>query len=249
MAATNGSDNIAILLEKKSQRQRVLEQILELLDRAEEKLRYDKKSWRKWNRILTRLEDSFVEAKRGVAECDALIDVERWRAKKAVDKPDESRVLAQAEPEPSAVESDPEKRAAYKIAQAPIEKLPSISLQDAAFARAYTARRAFGAHDREFRKRLSTRLELASQLPRLPQVRPDQGERRNQNMLREAIVKVQKGKIENMRDEEIDLVVGCYKVLSGRLVSDANKTRLLEIISGMIETLKAERSRRHLESR
>ena len=52
-----------------------------------------------------------------------------------------------------------------------------------------------------------------------------------------------------MSDEEIDLVVGCYRILSGKLISDVENTRLLEIISGVIEVLKAERSRRRLSSR
>jgi len=249
MAATDGFDNIASLAERRSRRQQVLDQTLELIDRAEDKYRDDKQNRRKWNRILIRLEDSLVEAKKAVDECDTLLQIEQRRTDEPIEKPAEPHVSEQVEPEPSVAESDPEKRAAYEIADAPIEKLSSISLQDVAFARAYTARRAFAAHDKQFRKRLSARIELASQLPGVQRGAKDQGERRRQSVLREAIVKVQQGQIGSMRDEEIDLVVGCYRILSGKLISDAENTRLLEIISGMIEALRAERSRRQLSAR
>ncbi len=249
MAETNGSDNIDILLEKRGERQRVFEQTLELVDKAGEKHREDRQNRRKWNRILIRLEDSVVEVKKAVAECDTLIQIERRKAEETVEEPDESRASTQAEAEPSVVEPDLEKRAAYKIAQAPIEELAHISLQDAAFARAYTARRAFGTHDKKFRKKLSTKLELASQLPRVPHTHPGQGEKRSQDVLRNAIARVQEGQIESMSDQEIDLVVGCYTILTGMLVPNANNNRLLETISGMIEALRAERPRRRLSSR
>lgn len=249
MAATDGFDSIAAITEKRSERRQVFDQTLELIDRAGDKYRDDKQNRRKWNRVLIRLEDSLVEAKKAVDECDTLLEIEQRRTEEPTEKPAEPHVSEQVEPESPVVESDPEKRAAYEIADAPIEKLSSISLQDVAFARAYTARRSFAAHDKEFRKRLSARIELASQLPGVQRATKDQGERRRQSVLRDAIVKVQQGQIESMSDEEIDLVVGCYRILSGKLISNAENTRLLEIISGMIEVLRAERSRRHLSSR
>ncbi len=246
MAAVEGPDYTAELLTKRTERETVVQQILDLVDRAEEKHRDDRQNRRKWNRILIRLEDSLVEAKMAVAECDTLLQVEQRRAEETPEKPAEPLVPAQAEAGLSIIESDPEKRAAYEIAETPIEKLAGASLQDVAFARAYTARRVFGTHDKEFRKRLSARLELASQLPG---VKGGEGERRRQHVLRDAIVKVQRGQVDSMSDEEIDLVVGCYRILSGKLISDVENTRLLEIISGVIEVLKVERSRRQLSSR
>jgi hypothetical protein len=249
MAAVEGSDYIAELLTKRTERDAVVQQILDLVDRAEEKHRDDRQNRRKWNRILIRLEDSLVEAKMAVAECDTLLQVEQRRADETPEKPAEPLVPAQAEAGLSIIESDPEKRAVYEIAEAPIEKLAGVSLQDAAFARAYTARRVFGTHDKEFRKRLSARLELASQLPGVKRGAQSGDERRRQHVLRDAIVKVQRGQVDSMSDEEIDLVVGCYRILSGKLIVDVENTRLLEIISGVIEALKAERSRRQLSSR
>jgi hypothetical protein len=248
-ATTEGSDNIAELLTKRAERENVAQQILDLVDRAEEKHRNDRQNRRKWNRILIRLEDSLVEAKRAVAECDTLIQIEKQRDEETPQKPAQPPASAPAEPQPAITEPDPEKRAAYKIANVPIEELASVSLQEVAFARAYTARRAFGTHDKKFTKRLFAKLELASQLPGVRGALQSEGERRRQNVLREAIVKVQQGQINSMNDEEIELVVGCYKTLSGKLIADAENTRLLEIMSGMIEALKAERSRRHLSSR
>ena len=247
--AADASDDVRAIFERRDKRQRIVEETLKLIDKAEERYRLDKENRRRWNRILIRLEDSLVESKRGVEECDTLIAVERGKAPESEVQPEQPPQPSQAEGGVSVTEPDLAKRAAYKIAETPIEALPSISLQEAAFARAYMERRAFGSHDRQFRKRFSAKLELAGQLSLIEEISRDQGERRNQLMLRQAVGKVQKWEINNMSDYEIDLVVGCYTVLSNKLVSTANNKRLMAIISRMIGQLRAERTRRRRSSR
>ena len=232
------------LLERRHKRQAVAEETLKLIGRAEERHRNDKKNRRKWNRILIRLEDSLLEAKKAVAECDTLMEVERGRGEKPVEEPD--REGAQPEQPPDA---DPEALAAYRIVETLVEGLADISLEDVALAQAYMARDSYAAHDEGFKRTLAAKLELASQLPRSQGLAPNQAERRDQGLLREAVEKMQAGEIGAMSDDELDLLVSCYTILSNKLVPTTNNNRLLEIISRTIEPLRAERDRRHLSSR
>jgi len=236
---TNSSE--LTLLEKREKRQDVVEETLKLIGRAEDRHRNDKKQRRKWNRILIRLEDSLLEAKKAVAECDTLMEVERGRAEKPAEEPEREP----AQPP----DADPEALAAYRIVDTPVEGLADISLEDVALAQAYMARDSYAAHGEGFKRTLAAKLELAGQLPRAQSAPPKQTERRNQPLLREAIQKMQTGGIEKMSDDELDLLVNCYTVLSNRLVPTANTNRLLEIISRTIEPLRAESTRRRLSSR
>ena len=246
---TNSSEIITELLEKREKRQQVIEETLKLIEKAAEKYRYDRESRRRWNRILMRLEDSLLEVKKAVAECDTLIDIEQGKVRKTPEKPEQDRALAQPEAEsPRPPEDDPERRAAYEIAETPREELANISLQDAALARAYIERQGFLMHDEAFRKTLSAKLELVTQLPRSHDAMPEQGERRNQVILRGAITKMQLGQIRNMDDNELDLLVSCYTILRDKLLPTASNKRLLKAISGTIRPLRAERARRHLFS-
>jgi len=246
---SNASGNIEWLIEKRDRRQWLLDQTLKLIEKAEEKRRFDKERRRKWDRILTRLEDSWIEVKRSVAECDTLIDIERAKARRSAEAPLETPAGAQVDMETHAADVDPGKRAAYKIVATPVECLPAISIQDTAFAQAYTERRTFSDHDSEFKRTLTAKLELASQLPHTADDSPASGDRRNQRMLREAVGKAQRGSVEQMTDDEIDLVVSCYTILSNKLVPSTDNKRLMDIISRVIETLQAERERRHLALR
>ncbi len=227
----------------------MVEETLKLIGRAEEKRLHDKENRRRWTRILIRLEDSLVEAQKAVAECDTLIDVERGRSQVTGGKSEEIREPARVEPESAAADADPERRAAYKIAETPMEELADISLEDAAFARAYMERHDFGAHDESFRKRLAAKLELASQLPGGVDVRSEYGDRRTQLALRQAITKMQSGQIAKMDDNEIELLVNCYTVLRNKIVPTESNKRLLAIISRTIGDLRAEGVRRRLFER
>ena len=236
---TNSSE--LTLLEKREKRQDVVEETLKLIGRAEDRHRNDKKQRRKWNRILIRLEDSLLEAKKAVAECDTLMEVERGRAEKPIEEPQRE----EAQPP----DADPEALAAYRIVDTPVEGLADISLEDVALAQAYMARDSFAVHDEVFRRTLAAKLELAGQLPSAHGSPPKPAERRNQPLLREAIAKMQTGRIAKLSDDELDLLVNCYTILSNKLVPTTNNNRLLELISRTIEPLRAERAHRHLSSR
>lgn len=245
----DSSDAIRTLVEKRKQRRYVVEETLRLIDKAEEKRRYDKEGRRRWTRILVRLEDSLFEAKKAVAECDTLISIEQDRTGVAAVEPAQAGAAVRTEAESLVKDADPERRAAYRIAETPVEELADISLQDAAFARAYMERRGFDAHDAAFKKTLTAKLELASQLPHAREARREQGERRNQLVLREAIGKVQAGQIEQMSDNDVELLVNCYTVLRDKIVPTESNKRLLAIISQTIGDLRAEGARRRLFSR
>jgi len=236
------------LLERRHKRQAVVEETLKLIGRAEERHRNDKKSRRKWNRILIRLEDSLLEAKKAVAECDTLIEIGRGKEDTPAEEPEQEHRPAEAAPA-RPTHADPESSAAYAMVETPIEELADISLEDVALARAYTARDNYAAHDEEFKRTLAAKLELASQLPRAQDPPLEQAERRDQRLLREAVKKMQAGEIEAMSDDELDLLVNCYTILTNKLVPTTNNNRLLEIISRTIEPLGTERARRHLPSR
>ena len=242
----DSSDTTQNLHEKREKRRYVVEETLKLIGRAEEKRVQDRESRRRWTRILIRLEDSLVEAQKAVAECDTLIDVERGRRRRAAGAlSDKAPEFAQ---EASAVsDADPERRAAYKIAETPVEALVDVSLEDAAFARAYMERRGFDAHDKAFRRTLAAKVELASQLPPAA-VRPEHGERRGQLVLRQAITRMQSGQIAQMSDNEIELLVNCYTVLRNKVAPTESNKRLLAMISRTIGDLKAEGVRRRLFS-
>jgi hypothetical protein len=158
----NLSDAIRILIERREKRRYVVDETLKLIDKAEEKRRHDKEGRRRWTRILIRLEDSLVEAKKAVAECDTLISIEGDRTEAVVEEPVQAGAAIQAGAESSVAGTDMEQRAAYRIAEAPIEELANISLQDTAFARAFMERPSFGAHDAAFKRTLTAKLEPAS---------------------------------------------------------------------------------------
>lgn len=243
------SQNIQEIIEKRARRQTVLEQTLSLLDRAEEKRRTDRENRRRWNRVLTRLEDSFIEAKQSVAECDTLIEIERKRAQQPSEKPEEK-----GEPAPIAASSaqdnvDPEARAAFRIVETPMENLSDVALEEVALARAYTERSAFQAHDGQFRTKLSAKLELASQLPDESAVSSEKEERRHQHVLRDAIEKLITKRFDVMTGDEIQLILSCYTVLSTKLVPTASNKRLADLISRTITKLRAESERRLLSPR
>jgi hypothetical protein len=236
---TNSSE--LTLLEKREKRQDVVEETLKLIGRAEERHRNDKKRRRKWNRILIRLEDSLLEAKKAVAECDTLMEVERGREEKPAEEPERKEVQPP--------DADAEALAAYRVVDTPVEGLADISLEDVALAQAYMARDSYAAHDEGFKRTLAAKLELASQLPRAQSSVPKEAERRNQPLLREAIERMQTGGVGAISDDELDLLVNCYTILSNKIVPTTNNNRLLELISRTIEPLRTERSRRHLSSR
>jgi hypothetical protein len=236
------------LLETRKKRQVIVAETLKLIGRAEEKHRNDKKRRRKWNRILIRLEDSLLEAKKAVAECDTLIEIARGRGDKPAEEPDQQPAPAE-ELSAKPTDADPEKRAAYAIVETPMEELADISLEHVALARAYMARDGYAAHDEEFKRALAAKLELASQLPRSQDSAREKAERRDQRLLREAVKKMQAGEIDAMSHDELDLLLNCYTILTNKLVPTSNTNRLLEIISRTIEPLRAERARRRLSSR
>jgi len=242
------SETEKILHERREKRRYVVEETLKLIGRAEEKRLHDKENRRRWTRILIRLEDSLAEAQKALAECDTLIDVERSRRQEIGRKEEPVREPPQPEPESAVTETDPERRAAYRIAETPVEGLADISLEDAAFASAYMERREFGAHDERFKKTLAAKLELASQLPRGQKVSSKQGGRRTQFLLRQAIARMQSGQIGKMSDHEIELLVNCYTVLRNKIVPTESNKRLLAMISRTIGALRAEGVRRRLFS-
>jgi|GEM_PF-2935003 len=244
--ATDSSETERILHAKREKRRYVVEETLKLIGRAEEKRLHDKESRRRWTRILIRLEDSLVEAQKAVAECDTLIDVERGRRQETTGKSEAVRESAPTEPQAAGAETDPERRAAYRISDTPVEALADISLEDTAFAWAYMERREFDAHDEGFKKMLAAKLELAGQLPRALEVSSKHGERRTQLLLRQAITRMQAGQIGKMSDHEIELLVNCYTVLRNKIVPTESNKRLLTMIARTIGDLRAEGVRRRL---
>jgi hypothetical protein len=247
--AIDSSETERVLHERREKRRYVVEETLKLIGRAEEKRLHDKESRRRWTRILIRLEDSLVEAQKAVAECDTLIDVEEGRKRATGQKSGKVPESAQAQPASAVSDADPERRAAFRIAETPVEGLADISLEDTAFAWAYMDRREFDAHDEGFKKTLAAKLELASQLPRALEVSSKHGERRTQLVLRQAIIRMQAGQIAKMSDHEIELLVNCYTVLRNKIVPTESNKRLLAMISRTIGDLRAEGVRRKLFSR
>jgi hypothetical protein len=244
--AIDSSETERVLHERREKRRYVVEETLKLIGRAEEKRLHDKESRRRWTRILIRLEDSLVEAQKAVAECDTLIDVGRGRRQTTGGKGETVREPLQPQPESAVTETDPERRAAYRIAETPVEGLAGISLEDVAFAWAYMERREFDAHDEGFKKTLAAKLELASQLPSALELSSKHGERRTQFLLRQAIARMQSGEIAKMSDHEIELLVNCYTVLRNKIVPTESNNRLLAMIARTIGDLRAEGVRRKL---
>lgn len=224
---------IAVLERRRDEAKHTLEEVRDLLAKADQRRLQEPGNQRKWNQVLDNLESSLKEAKSRLELCEA----EFLRAQTLNAAP-ASEPVAAPSAAPAAADwsrlADEERR----LLEVPIEELGNLSLEQLGLLHSRLARRDAAQHPEI--EQLFQRIELANQTHHEaaigPQENPEQ--HRRQFLLRGAVEKAHKGQIHQMTGEEIQLLISCHALLLRRLNLTNKDRRLIDILGEALTALK-----------
>lgn len=234
---------IAALDSRRASAVEMLARVRELLDRAEERRHAEPAEAKRWNATIDRLESSMVDGRRRLE----VLDVELKRAQNAyavamsadagaptgeVDLPDGET------PNAPVLSSDPAV-AVRQLLDLPLEQLTSLNLEQVSQLHSQIATQEVQARLSDLDK-ASTRIEVASQSIG-PSVRSSETappERRGQEVLRQAIGKVQAGHLERLLRGEIAMVISCFELLDRKIEPTPSDLRLRALLAPVIPQLR-----------
>jgi hypothetical protein len=233
---------IAALEARQASAVEMLARVRELLDRAEERRHAEPADAKRWIATIDRLESSMVDGRRRLE----VLDVELKRAQNAyaaaisadasaptgeVDLPDGET------PSAPVLSSDPAV-AVRQLLELPLEQLASLNLEQVSQLHSQIATEDVQARLADL-DQATTRLEVASQSIG-PSLRSAEAppERRGQEVLRQAIGKVQAGHLERLLRAEIAMVISCFELLDRKIEPTPSDLRLRALLAPVIPQLR-----------
>lgn len=226
------AQHLGSLSRRREEAQRTLEQVKELLLKADERRLQEPSNQRKWNQVLDHLEYSLDEAKARLESVEG--ELARAQAPLTGDQEKSNAVPPANVAAEQAILLNPEEE---RLLAAPIEELSKFSLEEIS-----GFHRALKDHPKATSAgRLLGRLELANQMRQdshVPKDTPHPEQYRRQLTLRAAIDKIQVGRIELMTADEMKLIISCHSLLRRRLNPTPQDERLLRILDSAVDALK-----------
>ena len=203
-----------------------LEEVRELLAKADERRLREPKDARKWNRVLENLEESLDLTK---ARCERS-ELEVLRLERDLAEAEDSVAPATKGTVPTAEPSALTEAAADEWSNT-MREVGALDLEEA--SRLQSKIDSGEIHDRQ----LEAGLALANQMHADdPEPAPGQ-EARRQLVLRSAIDKIRKQQFDAMTLDEVKLVLACHSLLTSRLEPTTRDQRLRRILDGAIKIL------------
>jgi len=234
ISAVNETERERVLLERDALL-RKLDEVKGLLARADARVKEDPENRRRWATVVENLEAS-------LAELRVRLQRNELELKQAEGQ------LPSKLPVIGATLSDSSTNLLESVMHMSVSEVSGLTLEQAAQIEAECT------NDMEVdparRAQVLAHVELANQTPAAPTPEADEAEqaaRRSQLVLRGAIDKIQKGRIDTMTMDEVRMTIACYDLIRRRVnptVSDQRLTRILGAAINILNRKHAEYSKR-----
>lgn len=215
-------NDLSKALEKCAEERAALDQVRDLLAKADAKRLAEPDDMRKWNRVLENLEKSLDLTRARFEQSEA--HVLRLQSEIA-------RIRGEAPPK--AVDEAPPAADAGQGSDwdETMSEVGALNLEQASLLQARID--SGEVHDEQ----LEAGLALANQMHTAPEPDPDMQVPRRQMALRGAIDKIKRQRFDTMTLDEVKLVLACHALLTSRLEPTSRDQRLRRILDGAIKIL------------
>lgn len=241
---------LKLLYEKRNAALGVLNQIRDLLTKADARRASGQGDNKRWSGVVANLEKSLADARLRLQRCDVVIfQVEcQLGIRTAADKPAVNDADGAELPDDIALPLDPDK-AVEQILAMSLSDLSKLTMEQVAIIHSRLPEKEIPL-DLDDVDRIEARLELANQTrPSVCEVAPPAGnaeprqamskfqERRNQLLLRATLEKVRANRLADVTREEKKLLANCLEMLNRRIETDAREERLKEVFRDALHKL------------
>lgn len=241
---------LQLLYEKRNAALGVLNQIRELLTKADTRRASGQGDARRWSSVIGNLEKSLGEARLRLQRCDLVIyQVEcQLGIRAAGDKSVEGGAAVTDLPDDIELPLDPDK-AVEQILAMSLSDLSKLTMEQVAIIHSRLPEKEIPL-DLEDVDRIEARLELANQTRPSVSEAPIASssaeprhtmskfqERRNQLLLRATLEKVRANRLVDVTREEKTLLANCLEMLNRRIETDAREERLKEVFRDALDKL------------
>lgn len=239
------------LHEKRSAALNVLNQIKELLGKADARRISGQGDARRWSGVIDNLEKSLAEARLRLQRCDLVIFQVEFQLgiRAATDSPNENGGgVSDLGDDDLPMPLDAELAVEQVLAMS-LNDLSKLTMEQVAIIHSRLPEKEIPLDLADF-DRLGARLELANQTRTVALEEPGTSpaeertplkskfqERRNQFLLRATLEKVRSNRLADITREEKMLLANCLEMLSRRIEIDAREERLKEVFRDALEKL------------
>ena len=229
------------LYEKRDAALQIMNQIKELLAKADERRASESGDPRRWNSVLNHLETSLDDARKRLDRCEAVIRQVETQAgiSPSTGETFTSTEEGGAEGGVPFIELDPDKAVEQVLAMS-LSDLSQLTMEQVAMLHARLPEKE-PSLDGEQMQQAAARLELANQtrgtVTGTPPQRSRYMERRNQLLLRATLEKVRQNRLADVTHEEKLLLTNCLELLCRRLEPDPREERIKAMLREAVDRL------------